>query len=367
MDLLRKAIAAKKQNIMNRKSWKKAESDSDSSDDDAPKRFLRRGDIKKMQEAQNEGKKRKIDKRDAAIETIAKKMKEDAENEATSFAKKGQEDKEDRFDLDNMPAAQEVKVSLRNYGRPITLFGETDVDRFKRLKALELSIEEKEGGDAGAANHFQDLLQKEVERDIQDATVAAMESEKSEEQKAKELAKRARIMAKRHNKYAKERKRDQFDSDEEYIVFYFKRMLSLWELELDQRVAEDKKRAKGKVASATQKQTRSYLHLFFKQLRKKEAPPSVVKNVLKIVDMCMIREYVVANEAYLLMAIGNAAWPMGVTSVGIHERAGRERIFCQNQAHVLNDETSRKYIQAMKRIMTYAQHAFPNVPSKMVI
>ena len=46
------------------------------------------------------------------------------------------------------------------------------------------------------------------------------------------------------------------------------------------------------------------------------------------------------------MAIGNAAWPIGVTMVGIHARTGREKIFARNVAHVLNDETQRKYIQA---------------------
>ena len=31
--------------------------------------------------------------------------------------------------------------------------------------------------------------------------------------------------------------------------------------------------------------------------------------------------------------------------VGIHARTGREKIFSQSIAHVLNDETQRKYIQ----------------------
>ena len=52
-----------------------------------------------------------------------------------------------------------------------------------------------------------------------------------------------------------------------------------------------------------------------------------------------------ANDAYLEMAIGNAPWPIGVTMVGIHARTGREKIFARNVAHVLNDETQRKYIQ----------------------
>ena len=33
-----------------------------------------------------------------------------------------------------------------------------------------------------------------------------------------------------------------------------------------------------------------------------------------------------AHDAYVLLAIGNDPWPIGVTSVGIHDRTGREKI-----------------------------------------
>lgn len=58
--------------------------------------------------------------------------------------------------------------------------------------------------------------------------------------------------------------------------------------------------------------------------------------------------------------------PIGVTMVGIHARTGREKIFAQNIAHVLNDETQRKYIQGLKRLMTQCQYSFPTDPSKCV-
>lgn len=38
------------------------------------------------------------------------------------------------------------------------------------------------------------------------------------------------------------------------------------------------------------------------------------------------RNYQHAYEIYLRLAIGNAPWPIGVTSVGIHERSAREKI-----------------------------------------
>ena len=52
-----------------------------------------------------------------------------------------------------------------------------------------------------------------------------------------------------------------------------------------------------------------------------------------------------SHERYMEMAIGNAPWPIGVTNAGIHARPGRERIFSKHVAHVLNDESQRKYIQ----------------------
>jgi pre-mRNA-splicing factor 18 len=43
----------------------------------------------------------------------------------------------------------------------------------------------------------------------------------------------------------------------------------------------------------------------------------------------------------------------------IHERSAREKIFAAQVAHVLNDETTRKWIQSLKRLMTFAQTKYP--------
>jgi Prp18 domain len=42
-------------------------------------------------------------------------------------------------------------------------------------------------------------------------------------------------------------------------------------------------------------------------------------------------------------------------SFSIHARSGREKIFSSKIAHVLNDEETRKYIQSLKRLMTFTQ------------
>ena len=69
----------------------------------------------------------------------------------------------------------------------------------------------------------------------------------------------------------------------------------------------------------------------------------------EIVHYMQTRSYQRANDAYLRLSIGNAAWPIGVTHVGIHERSAREGIAEGVIAHVLNDQVSRKWIQAVKR------------------
>ena len=71
----------------------------------------------------------------------------------------------------------------------------------------------------------------------------------------------------------------------------------------------------------------------------------LLENFVEIVQHVMDRHYIKANDSYLEMAIGNAPWPIGVTMVGIHARTGREKISSRYVAHVLNDETQRKYIQ----------------------
>jgi len=128
---------------------------------------------------------------------------------------------------------------------------------------------------------------------------------------------------------------------------------------LDQRPDELKRSTPGKLATATQAQSAEYLRPFFKSLRQKALEPDVLMRITEIAELMIKREHMAASDAYLKLSIGNAPWPIGVTMVGIHERSGREKIFSAQVAHVLNDETSRKWIQSIKRIMTFAEKKYP--------
>ena len=93
-------------------------------------------------------------------------------------------------------------------------------------------------------------------------------------------------------------------------------------------------------------------------------PPDVRQALLEVVKCCMIRDYLAAVDNYIKLAIGNSPWPIGVTMVGIHERSAREKIYTNSVAHIMNDETTRKYLQSVKRLITFCQRKYPTDPSK---
>jgi pre-mRNA-splicing factor 18 len=121
----------------------------------------------------------------------------------------------------------------------------------------------------------------------------------------------------------------------------------------------------GRKATLTHKQCKDYIRPLFKLLKKNKVPVDIFVQIKAIVEFCEQREYVKANDCYLQIAIGNSAWPIGVTSVGIHMRTGRERIQSDRNVHVMNNEVQKKYITNIRRLITYAQTKFPTDPSKM--
>uniref|UniRef100_A0A8C1FSW8 Pre-mRNA-splicing factor 18 n=1 Tax=Cyprinus carpio carpio TaxID=630221 RepID=A0A8C1FSW8_CYPCA len=233
---------------------------------------------------------------------------------------------------------QEVIRRLRERGEPIRLFGESDYDAFQRLRKIE-------------------ILAPEVNKGLRNDLKAAMD--KIDQQYLNEIVGGAEGTE-------LDTQHDLKVHEENTTIEELEFLLGVWAKDLNSREDHVKRSVQGKLASATQKQTESYLEPLFRKLRKKNLPADIKESITDIIKFMLEREYVKANDAYLQMAIGNAPWPIGVTMVGIHARTGREKIFSKHVAHVLNDETQRKYIQGLKRLMTICQKHFPTDPSKCV-
>jgi pre-mRNA-splicing factor 18 len=99
-------------------------------------------------------------------------------------------------------------------------------------------------------------------------------------------------------------------------------------------------------------QTRKDLKPLFKLLYNQTLNNEILETIFLMVRYAIFKDYVKANDRYYDLGIGNATWPMGVTMVGIHERSGRSKIFSAQVKHVLNDETQKKYIISIKRLLT---------------
>ncbi|CAD8093759.1 unnamed protein product [Paramecium primaurelia] len=259
---------------------------------------------------------------------------------------------------------KEVQKRLRDLGEPITYFGESDWQRYKRLMQFvqekkenhqrELEIKVLEGEDKEEIKVFVNKI-KERNLDPNTALVPVFQC-KGKEEIEQQLLDGVSLLTRCEDVY-----------------LWCKKMLREWNIKLlDKFNTETLKRSlEGSQAFNSYKQTLDYIKPLTEQLQKAKMVQSINEEILNalylIIRFCVYKEYVRAYDKYLELAIGNAPWPMGVTMVGIHERTGRSKISSSQIAHILNDETQRKYIQAIKRLITVSQKTYPsNDRSKMV-
>jgi len=257
---------------------------------------------------------------------------------------------------------EEVMNRLRFRQEPITLFGEGEVARRSRLRDLEIrrpvqyDFSQEEGGRPGHLASSGDAFQgynyfKEMQKDGDDEEDINLKKKKEREKEDPDFKMEVKEPT----------------CDEEIVWFFLRRLIKEMGDKLDQRSPEEKKSAAGRAQSVMYSQTRVFLKPFFKKCRTRTIELEVLKWIVQIVKHCERRDYKAANDAYYRLAIGNAAWPMGVTFTSIHERAAHDKLTSDQVAHVLNDETQRKYISALKRLMTFCQEQYATVPSLSVM
>ncbi len=236
---------------------------------------------------------------------------------------------------------KEVEKELLSRGEPIRLFAESDRQRLSRLRRIQLREEERA---QGQRNDFYELLQED-ENESTSKRAKVTESLPASITEIKRIDRKLLMTDRAETR--------------QLMAVFFKTLLKEWQADLDARSDEQKKTAAGRVATATHQQAGEYLKPVFRLLGLDELAQDVLAHLADICGFLQDREYVRANDTYLRLSIGNAPWPIGVTMVGIHERSAHEKITSDSVAHVLNDEVSRKWIQSIKRLMTFCQKAYP--------
>lgn len=116
------------------------------------------------------------------------------------------------------------------------------------------------------------------------------------------------------------------------------------------------------------RQTEKAFEVLYSRLRDREVHNEITTCLTMIMDALADRHYQRANEVYLQLSIGNQQWPIGVTSIGIHDRTAREKLSyysnTKSQAHIMNDEATRKYLHGISRLIAAVQRLHPADPSR---
>lgn len=259
---------------------------------------------------------------------------------------------------------KEVIRRLRERAQPIRLFGETDEDSFLRLKQLEISEPDMSNG---IGNDFKAAMDKVNEAINNSCEKSGDSSANKADVSTTELNTNIEEM----QSIVSELSPPNNTNDERIIAKdcdilsrFLRFILESWGKELNARPIEEKTSQAGKNISARYTSTRANLKPLFRLLRKNNISRDILRQLKLIARDLVAKNYKDATSHYLEMSVGNAAWPMGVTMVGIHARTGREKISQNNIAHALNDETQRKYIQGIKRLITQFTHMYPTDPSR---
>lgn len=304
---------------------------------------VRQSELERLEREEYLAKQRELEaEREAKLkEKLAKYESKEDPKESNSDAKVVEEEAVEEA------LNKEVEKKLKSLKEPIRIFGESDRQRLARLRRLELRAEERSNGQR---NDFNELLQEEE-----------LSSSKRTKLTQEALSSITEITSKIDRQLLM---KDRGEA-RRLLSLFVATLLEEWHQELATRSEEEKKSATGRVASATYQQTIDYLKPFFKLLSQDALSSDILAHLVDIVGFLQDREYVRANDTYLRLSIGNAPWPIGVTAVGIHERSAHEKITTDNVAHVLNDEVTRKWIQSIKRLMTFCQRTYPPTdPSK---
>ncbi len=243
-------------------------------------------------------------------------------SEGGEEAKPDAEDEEDDDLEEGDIPEEELRQKLRALGEPAVLFGEGHSARVRRYRKAA------RGPSLAPAGPIATTLTPLEEKDMKvpDAVPAASD-------------KKARRYLFRQ------------------LASYFNMVLREWELALAREDNEDT--FAGQAAHHAMVSSKETMRPLFRKFEQGDLDESILEAIVEIVKAAQERRYVDANDGYLRLSIGKAAWPIGVTMVGIHERSAREKLHGGERGHIMGSETTRKYLQSIKRCLTFAQVRWP--------
>ncbi|KAG9239264.1 hypothetical protein BJ875DRAFT_221238 [Amylocarpus encephaloides] len=309
------------------------------------KKYMKRADVEAERHGQYLADQRKLEKEKAAKQ-LHKRKREEEELEAnkareikrTKLAEESRQRREER-------EAEEDRIHRKKLGLP------------ELIKEVQEEVEED------------DIKEEELVGKMRQMGQPAMLFGESHKQKLRRFKNLGVVMTKGPIPTSlelvdeKDMKVDQVPKDHEGKKFLFRQLASYftmviadWESAL---IKEKRDTFASQKAYDAMVQSKESMAPLFRKFEKGDLDEGVLEPIVEIVKAAQERRYVDANDGYLRLSIGKAAWPIGVTMVGIHERSAREKLHESDKGHVMGDEVTRKFLQSIKRCLTFAQIRWP--------
>ena len=220
----------------------------------------------------------------------------------------------------------EVKGRLRSMGQPVTFFGESEVERYERLRRLEEEGANDDDFALAGGHNTRNVFMQQDSRNGKDADGKGDDdNDDDDDDDDDDEAESQRRKKKRPaatptgggtggsggggagsssggggagggrggdggGMDAESRK----DADDHRIVRdYFKGLLRAWELELAARPDHAKRTAQGKIDTKTQKQCKDYIRPLFKLCKRREVPFDILENLVTMIGHCKDGAFVI--------------------------------------------------------------------------
>ncbi|VVD00384.1 unnamed protein product, partial [Leptidea sinapis] len=207
-------------------------------------------------------------------------------NDAVRSSDEKHENESEQNDNLCLPRAEVIK-RLRERCHPITLFGESELQSFRRLRRIE--IQEPEAN-KGLRNDFQEAMDK-VDQAYLDEFLA-LGTQTDIEKQQKEDALDDSITYDAIQEMAKTIGQGDRNHDMNVIMTLLQFLLKLWGQQLNSATAQEKTSTKHKMARATYTQTQVYLKPLTRKLKKKNLPEDICDSLMEITRHLLERNYI---------------------------------------------------------------------------
>mmetsp|Transcript_8682 Transcript_8682/g.12828 ORF Transcript_8682/g.12828 Transcript_8682/m.12828 type:complete len:337 (-) Transcript_8682:1157-2167(-) len=251
-----------------------------------------------------------------------------------------------------MSEEQFIKA-FRKLKAPIKLFAETYDHRIRRLRNLQRSSLDRMRSQQNIfKEHFESEDKKLMERMLRKTMGGGHKETNTQEKSFKQKVSNyvnvpLPLLGSQENPH-------------DYVAHMIQRLLHEWEVYLQNRDASIAHTLSGKREYATWVESNEFLKPLMGKLKAHEVPTDILKFTTTMFQLFVAGKQRESESIYFQMSIGNATWPLGVgAQVGIHSRSSRDRLSQSSIAHVLNSEEQRKYIQTIKRLLTFGTKMYP--------